>query len=278
MAPVDRMAKTGGAATRRLIVHCGVQKTATTSFHHFIARNRAALVPLAEVLTPAKGSPTRDLGRAAMTFSLDPTTANAARLSSCAATLREVVMAGAGTAIVSHENLPGAMIGNGAVVTLYPLLERIVAILEREFAPLVPEYVFYTRDMEGWKNSVYNQAVKSDHYPRSRAEFLTETAECGDWDGLHARMDALVGADRVRFFRLEDEADHDRPGAQLLRHAGVPDATLGALAPMARRANPGLNAGALEFMRLLNGLGLARPARRQVAGLISANQSLFVAG
>jgi hypothetical protein len=278
MAPVDRMAKAGGAATRRLIVHCGVQKTATTSFHHFAARNRAALAPLAEVLTPVKGSPTRDLGRAAMAFSLDPSTANAARLSKCAATLREALMTGAGTVIVSHENLPGAMIGNGGVVALYPLLERIVGILEQEFAPLVPEYVFYTRNMEGWKTSVYNQAVKSDHYPRSRAEFLTETAECGDWDDLQSRMRALVGADRVRFFRLEDEADHNRPCTQLLRHAGIPDATLAALAPMEKRANPGLNAGALEFMRLLNGLGLARPARRQVAGLIRANQSLFVAG
>lgn len=51
--------KSGGPG--RLIIHCGVQKTASTAFHHFLQRNHAALHPWLNFRTPEKGSPTRDL-------------------------------------------------------------------------------------------------------------------------------------------------------------------------------------------------------------------------
>jgi hypothetical protein len=271
------MAKSG--AGRRLIIHCGVQKTGSTSFHHFVARNRAALSGHVALLTPQRGSPTRDLGRTAMRFSLSPDDEGLrAQLSGLARSLRDDLPGDGTPVILSHENLPGAMIGKDGVTTLYPMLDRIVVILEQGFAPLIPEFVFYTRDMAAWKSSVYNQAVRSDHYTGTRGEFLTETRDCGDWDGLRDRMVQLAGTDRVRFFRLEGETDPARPGQQLLRHAGVPAEVLSALSAMDRPANQSLNAGALEFLRLVNGLGLKRPERSRVVHLVSANQSLFAAG
>ena len=105
-----------------------------------------------------------------------------------------------------------------------------------------------------------------------------ETVDCGSWDGLGDRMRAQVGPDRVRFFRVEDESEPGKPGLQLLRHAGLSEADIAALSPLAGRRNPSLNAGALEFLRLVNGLGLERKARAGIAELVTANQSLFVAG
>jgi hypothetical protein len=261
-----------------VIIHCGVQKTASTSLHHFVSRNRAALSRQVEILTPEKGSLVRRLGRAAIAFSLDPGAPQESHLTDLAGQLADRLAKGSGTVIVSHENLPGAMIGKDDVRTLYPHVEKIVESLQAAFAPVTPEFVFYTRDMADWKNSVYNQAVKSDHYPNPRAVFLTETADCGTWDMLEQRMRSRFGDQAVHFFRLEDEFDDGRPGAQLLRLAGLGADDIAALAPLKGHRNPSLNTGALEFLRLINGLDLDRKPRSRVADLITSNQSLFVSG
>ena len=179
--------------------------------------------------------------------------------------------------LVSHENLPGAMLGNGGTTTLYPRLEDILTCLSENFMPLRPEFVLYTRAMDDWKQSVYGQAVRSDGYSKPRSEFLEETRACGTWEELAHRMTLHLGQDQVRVFRLEDELDESRPCQQLLRHAGMSDADIAALSPIRGRSNTGLNAGALEFLRLINTLELDRQAHRTIADLVSAQQPLFKA-
>lgn len=264
-------------APRRLIVHCGVQKTGSTSLHHFLGRNRASLEGRVAVLTPARGTPARVLGRTAAHYSLDPSAENAARLQAAAEALRAALPADPGTCLVSHENLPGAMIGRGGETRLYPHVTDILDAIDRAMAPLAPEYVFYTREMEAWKRSVHNQAVKTDSYPRGLAEFLSETAGCGSWAEFEARLHAHLGAGRVAVFRLEDEPDPARPGRQLLRRAGLGPDEIAALSPVPAPRNQSLNAGALEFVRLLNTLDLDRHARTRVARLVTRNQQLFAA-
>ncbi|MBK0328632.1 hypothetical protein I5535_15180 [Rhodobacteraceae bacterium F11138] len=271
------MARDAGISKgRRLIFHMGVQKTGSTSLHHMLHRNRAALSDRLTVLMPEKGSVTRALGRAATRFSLNPDETNRMALVAAARRVRDDVAPGTTPVLISHENLPGAMLGNGSTCRLYPQLEAILSVLIDAFAPMDCEFVLYTRDMADWKHSVYGQAVRSDRYDKSRADFMTETADCGTWDELRRRLVTHLGADRARVFRIEDETDPDRPGGQLLRHVGLSSDDLAALRPQPVRSNPALNAGALEFLRLLNGLGLERPARRRVADLVTAQQSLFV--
>ncbi|MDK3073393.1 hypothetical protein QO034_09750 [Sedimentitalea sp. JM2-8] len=263
--------------SRRLVLHLGVQKTGSTSLHRFLGENADRLAGRLAVLTPVKGSPMRALGRAATRFSLLPTPENRAALAGAARQVRECLPAGETPVLISHENLCGAMPGNGGVVTLYPRIEPILAVLEEVFAPMRPEIVIYSRDMADWKRSVYGQAVRSDAYSGTRAQFLDQTADCGTWNDLEDRLVAHLGADRCRVFRLEDEADETRPGGQLLRHAGLSDAEIAALTPITGRRNPSLNAGALEFLRQINGLNLDRRARRAVADLVGSRQSLFKA-
>jgi len=258
----------------RLIIHCGVQKTASTALHHFVQRNRAQLAPHVEILTPVKGSLTRDLGRLCAQYSLNDTHEPA--LVAKIEELRDELLAQGGTCVISHENIPGAMPGRGGVVTLYPRIERILELFETHFAPFRPEYVFYTREMPAWKVSVHNQAVKSDGYPGRLESFLAETAECGGWDELQQRVERVIGADRVQFLALEDEPDRSRPGQQLLRLAGVPEDVMSGLVPLTGAHNESLNAGALEFLRLVNGLDLPRPSRRALAELVRKSQELFM--
>lgn len=266
------------AGPARLIIHCGVQKTGSTSLHHFLGRNRAELEARGlHVLTPLKGTPARVLGRTAAHFSVDPTRENEELLEKAATDLRNSLPA-YGTCLVSHENLPGAMIGRAGETRLYPHVTRILDTIDRAMAPLEPEYVFYTRDMAAWKKSVYNQAVKTDSYPRSEAEFLCETENCGSWADLESRLSTHLGAARLAIFRLEDEPDPARPGQQLLHHAGLEGCDLATLSPVSGTRNQSLNAGALEFMRLLNTLDLNRQARTSVARLVTRNQQLFASG
>ncbi len=261
---------------KRLIIHCGVQKTASTSFHHLVEHNLDLLGAHMNVLTPRKGSLCRKLGREAGLFSLNPEAHKVAFIG-LIKQLRDQIMKLDAPCLVSHENLPGAMLGRDGVISLYPRLPEILTLLDTHFAPLVPEYVFYTRDMTGWKNSVFNQAVKSDRYCATHEEFLGQTKECGSWGDLQQIVETQVGADRVRFFRLEDEADSMRPGLQLLGFAGLDQDVLDALVPLKNQRNQSLNTGALEFMRQINGCKLDQDAHRAVAKLIQQNQSLFVA-
>jgi hypothetical protein len=248
----------------------GVQKTGSTALHHFVQRNQAAL-PM-RVLTPEKGTPVRRMGRLAAQFTLD----EGKRDDFVAAirTVRDVLDAGQGPVLISHENLVGAMPGRAGTVALYPRIGEVVALLDEHLAPHVPVYAVYSRDMGPWKRSVHNQAVKTDSYPRPLADFLAETEDCGTWDDLAARLERAAPG-RAHVFALEDEPDRTRPGAQLLRLCGMSADEIAALDPVPGKRNESLNTGALEFMRLINMAGLTPPARTKVAQLVARNQSLF---
>ncbi|HCQ65823.1 MAG TPA: hypothetical protein DIU07_12030 [Rhodobacteraceae bacterium] len=270
------MAADNGINTPALTVHLGVQKTASTAFHHLLHRNQGRLAERLTLRTPAPNSPTRAAARAAIAFSLAPNAANRAALANRIGALRDELLATGDTPIlVSHENLAGAMPGNGGEVRLYPEIGVILKLLAEHLAPFTPRFVFYTRDMRTWKSSVYNQAVKTDGYGGTRAQFEAETAGIGSWDEMRARVVAAVGADNAAFFRLEDEPDPMRPGQQLLAHAGLSFAEIAALDPLTWRANQSLNPGALEFMRQINRVGLAPKPRTKVMQLVTQNQALF---
>ena len=262
-----------------LTLHLGVQKTASTAFHHFLHLNAAALAGKLTVRTPAPGFPTEFSllnQRAAIDYSLTPDAAHREKLAARIGELRdELVATGPVPILVSHENLPGAMPGNGGEVKLYPQIGAILGLLAEHLAPFAPRFVFYTREMHAWKGSVYNQAVKTDGYAGTRAAFEAETAACGTWDEMRARAEAAVGADSVTFFRLEDETDPMRPGQQLLAQAGLSAEEIAGLAPLSGRPNESLNPGALEFMRQINRAGLAPKPRTKVMRLVTQNQALF---
>ncbi|WP_146345923.1 hypothetical protein [Falsiphaeobacter marinintestinus] len=264
---------TDRTAARRVIIHCGVQKTASTAFHHFVQKNRDALSAQLDIQTPVKGSLMRNLGRSAALYSLGDEPE--ASFTGLIDQMREALEQGSKPALLSHENLPGAMLGRDGVVTLYPKLEDILGLLDAHLAPFKTHYVFHTRDMAGWKNSVYNQAVRSDSYAETRETFLQQTADCGTWADLEARVAAQVGADRVTFLKVEDEPERDRPGQRLLRLCGVSEPVLASLNPVSGSRNESLSPGALEFLRRVNGAKLPRAERRKVAKLILDSEALF---
>ncbi len=260
----------------RLIIHLGVQKTATTSFQELLRQNAEGLLPRMAVHTPVAGTATGALGRSGLNYSLNPDAERERLLVEAIARVRREILPKECDCIVSHENLPGAVLGNGGTRRLYPHVGRIIQLLDQGFAPLVPEYVYYTREMPGWLESVHSQVVISDRYLAKLDQFLVEMADCGTWAGLEERIRWQVGSERLRVFRLEDEREAARPGQQLLRFAGLSQAEVDALSGVAR-LNTRVPAGALEFVRRLNGSALEQMALHDVVQQVLENLPLFVA-
>jgi hypothetical protein len=260
-------------STRKLILHLGAPKTGTTSLQRYLALNAGRLADRVEICTPTEGSPTREMGRSALLYSLDPSPKAEARLAAAIRAQREA-LSGPGVTLISHENLLGAVPGNGGTRALYPHWQAILALLDEGFAPLRPQYAVYTREMAGWKASVHAQITVSDGYAAPLAAYLADYADCGDWTGLETAMRAGLG-DRLSFFRLEDETDAAHPGRQLLALAGLDAADCAALQPVSTRSNPRVAPAALEFIRRLNEMDLPQGARFKVVRLVTQNQALF---
>ena len=261
---------------RPLTVHLGVQKTASTALHHLLHLNAERLSGRLAVRIPAPRTPATATARAAIAFSLAPNAANRSALADRIEALRDELVATDDPAIlVSHENLAGAMPGNGAEVKLFPQIGAILRLLADHLAPFTPRFAFYTRDMAAWKRSVYNQAVKTDGYAGQRADFEAETARCGSWDQMRSRVEDAVGTENAAFFRLEDEPEPMRPAQQLLAYAGLGEDEIASLTPLTWRSNQSLNAGSLEFMRQINIVGLAPQPRMKVMQAVTQNQALF---
>lgn len=261
----------------RVTIHLGVQKTASKSMQYFIRQNSDVLADQMLFLSPEKGSPALHLGRTAAKFSLDPNDENRIAFIDRIRAIRDIIQRSSCDTLLSHENLPGAVIGRAGVTMLYPRLENILTLLETHLDPIKPHFVVMTRDMPAWKRSVYNEVVKSDGYAETFETFLTDTAHCGTWADLEKRMVNALGRDRVTFRRLEDEKTPGYPASQILRAMGWADEEIALLTPHHKRRNQSMPNGALEFLRQLNGLGLHHGPRNRVAQIVRDNPALFVA-
>lgn len=264
---------------RPMILHLGVQKTGTTSLQRFLRTNADSMADTLILRTPEAGTPMRPLGRAAIRLSLAPEKDNERLFRLAFEDVLDTLPDGPQAVLISHENLAGAMPGNGGETRLFPVLPRIVTLLdkvaqERGFAP---QFAVYTRRMAVWKPSVWAQAVRTDGYARSLDAFEAEVSDLPGWGDLIRRLTAVTGPDRLHRLRLEDEADASRPGSQLLRIAGLPEARITSLAALDVRSMERLSAGATEFLRRINGLALNSHARDKVADLVAQSQNLFAA-
>lgn len=261
-------------ALPRLILHIGVQKTASTAVQNFMGQNKSALAPWLTVFTPWRGTPAQLLGRRAIDYTFNPTPKAETALIAAIRDMR-AVLDEQGPCLISHENIVGAAPGSMGETRFYPHIGRIVALLDTHLAPHRPHYVYYSREMAGWKRSVHNQIVKTDGYAGTWDEYRALTDSITGWDDFDQRLRGAAGADRVTRLRLEDEPDTTRPGQLLLRAAGVPDAVLSTLRPLDSRRNESLNPGSLEFMRRVNAEGFAPGVRYRLGQLVAASQPLF---
>lgn len=272
--------KANGAAAsgkRRMTVHLGVQKTGSTSIQRFLHRNAEALADTLVLRTPEPDTPMRPLGRAAVTYSLRPGPDSETALTLAFIDVLETLPANAVPVLISHENLAGAMPGNGGEMRLYPALPAIATTLLKAAKGFDVDFVVYTRKMATWKPSVWAQAVRTDGFTGTEDEFMQQTADLPGWGDLIRRISEAVGTKRVTRMNLEDDPDRDRPGRQLLNHVGISDDRIATLEPLDGPSNGRLSPGATEFLRRMNRLQLNPYARGKVVDLVARAQDLFTA-
>ncbi|MDB6178497.1 hypothetical protein PAF17_13420 [Paracoccus sp. Z330] len=219
----------------------------------------------------------QSLGQAAMRYSLAPSRDCEKLLQLAVEELLDDLPANDLPVLVSHENAAGAPPGKGGETRLYPMMPRIAAKIAEWAHEYDTSFVFYSRNMNAWRSSLWAQVVRSEGYSRGLDDFIAETTELPGWGDLRKRMGRAVGAERVLRLRLEDEAAYARPGTQLLRHAGLTDEAISAMPELSGSSNERLRPAATEFIRQVNGLSLNPHARRKVADLVAQAQHLFTA-
>lgn len=267
-----------GADIRRppVVIHLGLQKTGSTAFQNFMSRNRHVLNnDLISVLPQDRGQGAA-IGRQAMRFSETRNPEDLAALKTTFEQIAEGMREAGKQLLVSNENILGAAMGRGQVRSLYPALEQIIAVIDAVFAPDLPTYTLCLREELAWKRSLHNQVVRTDLYAGTFEAFLMETEPCEGWGPLIARIEAVVGSERLSVIDIADEPEpHRFPGRQILDRLGLEVARIATLAPNAERHNESLSEGALEFLRQVNALDLSSKARRQVGKLVQRNSALF---
>lgn len=264
--------KEGGK--RRLIIHFGVQKTGSTSIQRYLKQNADLLDGRLIVRTPDYVEVMRPLGQSAIQFSLGRHDADIA-FKIAFEDLLESLPGGELPVLISHENIAGAMPGNGGETGLYPMLPKIAQLLEKWARKFDTEFVLYTRQMDEWKSSVWAQAVRTDKYTGTYATFLNETKHIPGWDDLAERIADVIGTSKLTCFTMADEPDAYHPAAQLLRHIGFSEAQLNEFQPLNGFSMQQLNSGSTEFLRQLNQLDINPAARRKVAALVANTQDIF---
>lgn len=261
---------------RRLVIHLGAPKTGSTSVHHFLRRNQDALAGDLVLRIPAPGTAMQRLGQAAIAFSLSPGDDSRATLQAAFRAVLADLPDDDRPVLISHENLSGAMPGNGGETGLFPALPAIVTALEEALPKgWRADYVLTTRRRKDWLPSVWAQAVRSDGYAGTWPEFAALTDDLPGWGELMRRLRKVVPDKRLHHLPLEKTPDAARPAAPLLALAGLSVDRIGALAPEPARRMARLPDAATEFIRRLNQRDLNPRARWLVSELVAQNPSLF---
>lgn len=253
----------------RVLVHAGFHKTGTSSLQDFLRRNRAALKPWLDYYGKADFLET---GAAARRYGQRPFPW---RLWLFRRRLRRFLnsIPDAPLIVLSRETFAGVMPGHrdwrGRVVqgyadTAIPLARALIAELRRRFGSTVQvEFLYTTREREGWIRSVYGHLLRSIH--------LTE-----EFEAFRARFPDLVAPDEearriaaalpcpVHAARLEDHAEAPAgPATPVLDLAGVPARVRAGLIP-AVRSNAGQGAEMEAAFLCLNRSGKAKVQLKRI--------------
>ncbi len=233
----------------KIIWHMGFQKTGTTSFQSILRRNQKALEKKISVFP--KQESTRAVQEAGLAYWDTPNDATKKALMDAAKDIRKVVRDAERTVgLVSDENIMGLELYDekGGMIDM---AAAIMPILEEACAPAQCEFVFYTRDFDGWYKSAYNQVVKQLRCRKDFDQWVADAPFSTDWDEHHKRLSGVVSSP-VHFRDLKEDGAQDLPiGGFILRLAGIDDATLKTLkGPIG--TNESLAPGAVRFMLELN--------------------------
>lgn len=261
-------------AKRRLVVHLGFPKTGTTTIQRMLAKNTNALAP--GLVVSAKDDLTYRLRKYALRYRRTGFAYWKWRRDSALRTMVQRIDAMAfETLLISDENMTGMESGKLFMPDGGKDYAGWLARLDDAFSRYDVTYVLYTRAVEPWQVSSYNQAFKMRRVTERFDQWRLRHNNLHGPDQIIAALRDVVG-DRLKDVLMEDDLREGRlMGQALLEIAGVPSDRIAALAPPAR-VNESLPATAVELLQRVHETpGIRRCQYRELVRLFARHPEFF---
>lgn len=260
---------------RRIIIHLGFPKTASTTIQAMLVAN-AGNFGTGIVVSP-KDELTRKLRKNALRYMRSGGKAWFKWRHSVATRemVRKIDAMAFETLLISDENMTG--IESGKIfdppggVDFAAWVQR----LDQALAGYDVTYVLYTRDPGPWRISAYNQAFKMRRVKETFDEWAAKHDDLGGPARIVKELRAILG-DRVKTFEMADEVGPDKlMGRYLLELAGVSEERIAAVVVPPRK-NESLPPASIELLRRVHANPKLRGARyRYIVQLCAKNPELF---
>lgn len=227
---------------RKIHLHLGAHKTATTYLQNNLARNKAALLEHGVLYLPLGDTRSRvSKNLVALARSSRDVAGLAARREALLDGLGREELARCHTVLISDENLTG---GPGAFRKgkIYHSIAADWAHVHDELGPNI-SVQFSIRDYPGFFSSLYSEMVRKHRYiPFRRIQKLFGEFP-SLWSDVHRDFSGVFGAENVTLWDFQDTVE--QPAAVLAMLTGI-DAPLDIKAAPARES---LSNRAIEFIR-----------------------------
>lgn len=250
---------------KRVILHLGFQKTASTSFQALLDANRQRL----GLGIYAYGTDTQPLRTLALSIAHNPTPVALRSFSyAMSGCFQETLKNGHESTIISDENLVGRTLYNREG-NLASWSETILPLIAKALPDdLSAEIIFYTRDHAAWLRSLHGQCIKRAKERRGYEGWIKDCPIDTNWDALHDTMVRAASPIQVRFVAMEDDLMRDGfVGSTVLRTAGVSDKLIADL-QIPEPKNRALHKTSLALLRCLNHVPMPLRRRLQISEAI----------
>lgn len=258
-------------ALQRVVWHFGWQKTGTPSIQLLMRRNQSALSDRVQVYP--KTTMSQPIRRALKTHFATGTPSLQEIEELTEDMMIEVAAEGGPVALISDENLMGWR-HHDKNLCFVGYAKTVLPILARAAAPATSQFVFYTREMNGWLKNVHNQEVKNMRQTVDYDPWLDQAPRYADWDAVHAELSEATGLDIVFRDMGQDKADGLPLGGAILEACGIDRSVIAGFAA-APTSNNSLPESATQLMLAMNRSNLPDRAVRQARKIIEANRHLF---
>ncbi len=209
-------------AERRIILHIGAHKTGTSSLQYLLESNHLRLPGDYDLIRRYSGTlgqiknPIYHLKTAEDALRALPRLQKAAHDLALATPWARVTL-------VSHEDLMGPLPTRGGVRGLYPFAPAALRAMLDGIAQagVAAEVVFYTRDWDDWKESVFYYKARK-RPDRRHSDWHDRRHGLPDgWEELLTRLRRAAGDTAFHHCRFEDDRDAGLMGLGFLRAAGL---------------------------------------------------------
>lgn len=272
---------------KRLVVHLGLRKVATTSIQAWLQENSGLLKEKHNILVLVRHDLLEDWREIVYAYMNDQISREEFIRNCRRETYkfrRRAQAQDEDTILISDENLFGARLykyeRDGSITTLCDWASWILPVVEASWKDQFDlSFVLYTRtDEDAWIQSCYNQEVKNNQVTLRYEEWVSRIP-AGERRGLGVRFESLPQQlqcpSSLRIVPLGTEA---QLGSTLLKEAGVDPTSPWLVPPPTQKLNESLPQAALDFMRAINAFSdIPQSSKASVGAVVAEMRHVFVA-